>query len=166
MLAYGRLKDSTNQPARGDGFAEGHLSWRVTKACSGLLSTLLASATLGSGCLPLKFTTSPGATGKIVDAGTRAPLSGAEVIISHSTYPPSSPDNAFTNSRPPTVMSGESGQFALPLERRLDLYFTPIDAFPRFGLLVVKRAGYETTCVPFWSRSIASLGEVPMKPAQ
>jgi hypothetical protein len=61
-------------------------------------------------------------------------------------------------------MSRENGQFSLPLERRLDLYFLPIDIFPRFGLLVVKRQGYETTCVPFWSGAVADLGAVQMKP--
>ncbi len=118
---------------------------------------------LCSSCVPLKFTTSPGATGTVLDAATHAPISGAEVIISRSTYPPPSPDLAFTNSRPPTVLSQEGGRFSVPLERRLDLYFLPVDIFPRFGLLVVKRPGYETTCVPFWSRSIAELGEIQLK---
>lgn len=134
------------------------------RAFTGLLVALFVGGWLCSGCLPMRFTTSPGATGKIVDAGTHLPITGAEVVISHSTYPPSSPDNAFTNRRPPMVMSSSSGQFSVPLERRLDLYCVPIDIFPRFGLLVVKRQGYETTCVPFWSRAVADLGEVRMKP--
>jgi hypothetical protein len=133
---------------------------------SGLLVTILICVGSCSSCVPLRFTTSPGANGRVVDAATHAPISGAEVIISHSTYPPSSPDAAFTNSRPPTVMSGEGGQFSVPLERRLDLYFVPVDIFPRFGLLVIKRQGYETTCLPFWSGSIAELGEVQLKPGQ
>jgi hypothetical protein len=60
-------------------------------------------------------------------------------------------------------MSQEEGQFSLPLERRVDLYFFPVDVFPRFGLLVVRRPGYETTCVPFWSKSVAELGEIALK---
>ena len=58
------------------------------------------------------------------------------------------------------VMSREAGQFSVPLERRLDFYFLPIDVFPRFGLVVIRCQGYETTCVPFWSRSVADLGEI------
>jgi hypothetical protein len=118
---------------------------------------------LTTGCVPIRYTTSPGAMGRIVDASTHAPVSGAEIVISRLTYPPDSPEMAFTNSRPPTVMSREAGQFSVPLERRLDFYFAPIDLFPRFGLLVIRCQGYETTCVPFWSHSIADLGEIDLK---
>ena len=121
---------------------------------------------LCAACVPIKFTTSPGATGKIVDASTHTPINGAEVLVSRSTYPPPSADAAFTNSRPPVVMSGENGQFSVPSQRRVDLYFLPVDIFPRFGLLVVKHQGYETTCVPFWSKSVAELGEVGLKEAR
>jgi hypothetical protein len=120
----------------------------------------LFSAWLTTGCVPIRFTTSPGATGRIVDASTHAPISGAEIVISRSTYPPESPEKAFVNNRPPMVMSREAGQFSVPLERRLDFYFLPIDVFPRFGLVVIRCQGYETTCVPFWSRSVADLGEI------
>jgi hypothetical protein len=119
---------------------------------------------LCTGCVPIRFTTSPGASGRIVDSSTHSPLSGAEVVISRSTYPPDSAEKAFANNRPPMVMSREGGRFSVPLERRLDLYFVPLDAFPRFGLLVVRCQGYETTCVPFWSRSVADLGEIAVKP--
>jgi hypothetical protein len=125
---------------------------------------LLMSGWLGSGCVPLRFTTSPGASGRVVDATTHAAISGAAVLVSRSTYPPDSPDKAFSNGRSPTVMSREGGQFSVPLERRFDLYFVPVDVFPRFGLLVVKRQGYETTCVPFWSHSVADLGQIEVKP--
>jgi hypothetical protein len=120
----------------------------------------LITAWLCTGCAPFPFTTSPGATGKIVDASTHAPIAGAEVAISHSIYPPESGEKAFENRRAPMVMSREGGQFSVPLERRLDIYCLPIDVFPRFGLLVIKCDGHETTCVPFWSRSVAELGEI------
>src|SRR5271166_4412885 len=110
-----------DETAPEDGTAAGHRPARRRKASRGLLVPLLLSGWLCSGCLPLRFTTSPGASGEIVDAGTHSPLSGAEVVISRSTYPPSSPDDAFTNSRFPIVMSREGGQFSVPLERRLDL---------------------------------------------
>jgi hypothetical protein len=117
------------------------------------------------GCIPLRFTTSPGASGTIVDAATRAPLNGAEIVISRSTYPPESPEKAFSNGRSPKVMSHENGGFALPAERRVDLYCVPVDVFPRFGLLVIKHQGYATTCVPFWSHSVSDLGEIAIEPA-
>ncbi len=153
-----------DETAPGDSAAAGHRAAGMMKVSSGLLIVLSTSVWLCLGCVPIRFTTSPGATGRIVDARTHSPIPGAEVVISRSTYPPPSPDKAFVNHRPPTVMSREGGLFSVPLERRLDLYFVPLDVFPRFGLLVVKRAGYETTCVPFWSRAVADLGAVEMKP--
>ena len=129
------------------------------------LGLLLGLLSLSAGCVPLKYTISPGATGRIVDAATRAPVSGAEVVISRSTYPPESPDKAFDNSRSPTVMSNDQGTFSLPVERRVDLYCVPVDVFPRFGLLVVKCKGYATTCLPFWSHSVADLGDIPVPTA-
>jgi hypothetical protein len=159
--------DALKPEAQSFGLPQGHHSAR--RAANGLAGRLFVGVLVGlmcAGCIPIRFTTSPGATGKIVDASTHVPLSGAEVLISRATYPPTSPDAAFTNSRPPTVMSQESGRFSVPHERRVDLFFVPVDFFPRFGLLVVKREGYETTCVPFWSRSMAELGEIQVKARQ
>ena len=119
-----------------------------------------------SGCIPLRFTTSPGASGRIVDASTRAPIDGAEVVVSRSTYPPESAEKAFDDARSPKVFSHEAGIFSVPLERRVDLYCVPVDVFPRFGMLVIKSPGYVTTCVPFWSHSVAELGEIPVQSAK
>ena len=88
------------------------------------------------------------------------------MVISRSTYPPESAEKAFANSRSPKVISHEEGIFSVPLERRVDLYCIPVDMFPRFGMLVIKRQGYETTCVPFWSHSVADLGEIPVRSAK
>jgi hypothetical protein len=119
-----------------------------------------------SGCFPLRHTLSPGASGVVVDANTHVPIPGAEVVISHSTYPPSTAEEAFTNSRPPIVKTPMSGNFSIPPERGWDLFVVPIDAFPPFGLLVVRHDGYEPALVPFWSRSTKPLGEVVMKPVE
>jgi hypothetical protein len=101
----------------------------------------------------------------VVDAQTHAPLVGAEVVVSNSTYPPNSAEEAFNNHRSAIVLSDNDGQFSIPPERSWDLYFLPIDVFPPFGLLVVKRDGYEATLVPMWSRSVEPVGEVLMKPS-
>ncbi len=129
-------------------------------------SMLVAAVWLCSGCIPLKYNTSPGAIGRVVDGSTHAPLNGAQVVVSRSTYPPDSPDKAFANAREPKVTSHEGGAFSIPPQRRWDLYCVPVDFFPRFGLLVVKCRGYQTTCVPFWSRSVADLGEIVIAPGQ
>ena len=119
-----------------------------------------------SGCLPLRFNTSPGASGVVLDSQRRAPLTGAEVVVSQLIYPPPSPEEAFTNNRPPVVTTDATGHFLLPPERRWDFFVVPLDVFPRFGLLVVKCDGYQTTTVPFWSKTVKDLGVVTMQPAK
>ena len=128
------------------------------------MTMLLIAAWSCTGCVPLKYTTSPGASGVVLDSKTRAPLTGAEVVISRSTYPPVSVGEAFTNSRPPTVITEASGRFSIPPEHVWDLFVVPVDSFPPFGLLVVKHEGYDSVLIPFWSRSTKPLGEVLMKP--
>ncbi len=125
-----------------------------------LLTVLLVSC----GCIPLRFNTSPGASGIVVDAQTHAPIDGAKVAVSKLSYPPVCAEAALTNSRPPLVLTADAGHFTVPVERRLDFYVVPIDIFPRFGLLVVARDGYESALVPFWSSSNKELGEIPLKP--
>jgi len=119
-----------------------------------------------SGCLPLRFNASPGASGVVVDADRHSPIAGAEVVVSELIYPPPSAEAAFTNSRPPVVTTDTAGHFSIPAERRWDFFVIPIDVFPRFGLLVVKRDGYESITVPFWSKTVQDVGELAMKPVK
>ena len=126
----------------------------------GMLLCVLASF----GCIPMRFNTSPGASGVVLDSRTRAPIDGAQVLVSRLTYPPPSVEAALTNCRPPVIITASAGHFSIPAERRFDLYVLPIDLFPRFGMLVVKRYGYESAVVPFWSKSVKDLGEVALAP--
>jgi len=125
---------------------------------------VLLLSTLCSGCLPLRFTTGPGASGKILDSQSHAPLGGAQVVISHSTYPPPSVEEAFTNRRSEVVTTDDTGQFSIPIERGWDFFVIPVDLFAPFGLVVVKKDGYEPVLLPVWSRSVKPLGDVLMKP--
>lgn len=128
------------------------------------LAAWLFCVLICSGCFPVRHTVSPGASGVVLDSNTRAPIPGAEVVISLSTYPPDSAQEAFTNSRPPLVKTEQGGEFLIPPERGWDFFVVPIDFFPPFALLVVQREGYQPALVPFWSRSLKPLGEVVMKP--
>lgn len=134
-------------------------------AWCGLARTVLLACAC-SGCVPLRFNTSPGASGVVVDAERHAPLPGAEVVVSQLIYPPPSADEAFINSRPPVVMTDASGHFTIPPQRRWDFFVVPIDVFPRFGLLVVKCEGYTSATVPFWSRAVQNVGDIALKPAK
>ncbi len=141
----------------------------LTLRCAGcLLSSLLALflCLACSGCLPLRYNTSPGASGVVVDAERHAPIAGAEVVVSELIYPPPSNEEAFTNSRPPVVTTDAAGHFSIPPERRWDFFVIPIDVFPRFGLLVVKCDGYQSTSLPFWSRTVQDVGQVALKPTK
>jgi hypothetical protein len=107
-----------------------------------------------SGCL-LRLednTTSPGARGVVLDAQTRTPLSGAQVVVSRlwDIQPPAISD-ALTNTRPPAVTTAESGRFSIGPERHWDLvvYLTERFRSPG-GTLVVRRAGYEPAVVQLW----------------
>ena len=101
-----------------------------------------------------------------MDSESHSPIAGAEVVVSKLIYPPPSAEEAFTNSRPPMVTTDSAGHFCVPADRRWDIYAVPIDVFPRFGLLVIKREGYEAATVPFWSRSVTDVGEIAMKPVK
>ena len=126
----------------------------------------LAGCLCLSSCLPLRYNTSPGASGVVMDAERHSPIAGAEVVVSQLIYPPPSVEAAFTNNRPPVVITDSAGHFSVPPERRWDFFVVPIDVFPRFGLLVVKRDGYESMMVPFWSRTVEDVGQLVMKPAK
>src|SRR5436189_3973965 len=124
---------------------------RSVRQCFKRTTLLLTLALLCTGCCPLRFTTSPGASGRVLDSQTRAPIAGAEVVVSRSTYPPPSAEEAFSNHRSSIVSTDTAGQFSIPPQHGWNLFVLPIDAFPPFGLLVVKRNGYQAALVPMWS---------------
>lgn len=126
---------------------------------------LLAAACLCSGCWPMRLTSSPGASGVILNSQTRAPVAGAQVVVSLSKYPPDSVADALEKARAPKVVSDASGLFSVPPERRWGIYILPMDIFPQFGLLVLKHDGYQPGLVPVWSRSTTNLGPVLLVPA-
>jgi len=141
------------------------MPWKTRLAWPGLARTVLLAFTC-AGCVPLRFNTSPGAYGLVLDAERRAPITGAEVVVSQLIYPPPSAQEAFTNSRPPVVTTDAQGHFSIPPQRRWDFFVVPIDVFPRFGLLVVKCDGYESATIPFWSRAVQNVGDIALKPAK
>jgi hypothetical protein len=127
-------------------------------------ASLTMAGLLCSGCWPRRFTTSPGVSGTVLDSQTHSPLGGVEAVVSLSKYPPDSPQDAVEHTRNPTVTSNDAGHFLVPSERRWGIYIWPVDRLPEFGLLVVRRDGYETSSVPVWSRSVTNIGTILLKP--
>lgn len=121
---------------------------------------------LCAGCVPLRFTAGPGASGTVIDSKTGAPISGAQVAISLCKYPPPSVDDALAVEREPKVTTDQSGQFSVPADRRWGIYIWPVDSLPEFGLLLVKHDGYEVAQIPIWSRSVTNVGQIILKPAK
>lgn len=109
---------------------------------------------LCSGCLKFeRQVTSPGARGVVLDAHTRAPLSGVNVAVSRlenlNTNPPALSD-ALTNTRPPMVTTGKDGRFRIAPEqhRKLvaDYLITPYQE--PGGTLIVQHPGYQPVTIP------------------
>lgn len=146
----------------------------ITRTMKSLLKTLalfLMAGLLCSGCVIYHETDSPGAKGVVLDSRSRSPIQGAEVAVSQSFSPSLTLTNALAELRPPTVITDQAGQFSVPAERSLIFGFIlvwwPSMKFgetPRGGTLVLRRDGYESATIPFYSASVTNLGEVLMKP--
>lgn len=138
--------------------------WRYAKP-SLHLSGFLSACLLCSGCFPARFTTSPGATGLVLDSRTRAPISNAEVFVSKVSYQlpvvtnsvtgkteavpatedqlvPPTLDDAVKKRRPPTVFTSSDGRFSIPPQTEWGIYIVPMDMFFPQGTLVIRREGY------------------------
>ena len=107
------------------------------------LNLLLATVALwfGSGCFPYRLTTSPGASGVVVDAQTGTPISGAWVSV--RPLPLSGTDiRSGTNS-------GPGGAFRIATTRQWAFYLFPADMFSAPFALSVTNQGYQSALVPF-----------------
>lgn len=105
-----------------------------------------------SGCVLEYNTTSPGAQGVVLDSHTRAPLSGADVVVSQlwGIEPPTVSD-ALTNTRSPVVRTGKNGRFSVSAEGHWDVVGPLVERFRApGGTLVVQRAGYDPAAIPLW----------------
>jgi hypothetical protein len=146
---------------------------------------VLAVGLLCQGCFPLRVPESPGASGVVVDARTRAPLAGAEVLVSralfHSppmvrgvTYGPDNPqpiiaptmEEALAYARPPLVVTGADGRFCIPERDRWIIYIVPMDIWP-LGTLVVQREGYAGRVIMLGDAhrsGFIEMGEIALEP--
>jgi hypothetical protein len=113
--------------------------------------SLVAVGLLGTGCWPLRITSSPGASGIVVDAQTHAAIGGAQAVVCRSSIwgpSPQSVAEALTNARPPRVVTRADGRFSIRPEHRWIIYFPEPAVPPAAGQLVVRRQGYEPVLLP------------------
>jgi hypothetical protein len=126
--------------------------------------SVLAVAFTVTGCFPMRFTVRPGANGTVVDSQTHAPVAGAEVFFSRSSYtfyhfPPQPPEigPAVSNATPPFVFTDASGRFTIPPRKKWGVYIVPMDVFVAPATLVVRRDGYAPELLLVNSRSTVDL---------
>jgi hypothetical protein len=138
--------------------------------------------------LPLRFTSSPGAIGVVLDAHSR-PLAGAEVFVStvrwrwptvtnavpgqvdldlNGEYLPPPLSEAIINARLPIAITGSDGRFLIPAEKRWGILILPLglmgDVFPASGTLVVRRDAYEPAMVLIMADDEDKIREILMMP--
>ena len=95
---------------------------------------MIVLATTLAGCFPMHFTEFPGASGRVVDATTSNPVSGAQVAVALS-----SPER---NSGPKSAVTDSGGIFSIPPEKHWGIYIIPMDFLGFFGKVTVSAPGY------------------------
>ena len=117
----------------------------------------------------MHIVSSPRASGTVRDRTNHAPVSGAQVAISR-TWQARWPDyggptfeEALTDLRPPTVITGSNGQFYIPQQKKWIMEFPPPEG-PARGTLVVQCDGYKAALVPVMDGMWEDLGNVWLTP--
>src|SRR5262249_37638074 len=133
--------------------------------------------TLCTGCWPARITSSPGASGILLDSETHAPICGALVVVSRSVGrsvrssdgenipDPPSLERALTNSRPPQVLTDDTGSFSIPSKHKWIIYFPSGTLMPAHGTLVIRRGGYRPGLVPLSTNGVQQLASLLLMPA-
>jgi hypothetical protein len=118
---------------------------------------LLSLAAVGlfcAGCVPWRFTSSPGASGVVMDAKTYAAIGGAQVTVCRSEFPmekPRSVTNALKNARPPRIVTKADGRFSIDRESKWVMFYPAPMPMPPVGEIVIQRDGYEPLMLPLTS---------------
>jgi len=123
-------------------------------------SHFLAVATLAvccSGCFPYRFTARPGASGRVIEAGTHSAVSGATISLSAPH------GQVMTNA-------AADGFFRIPAEHRWGIYIIPMDPIRWRTDVTISAEGFTNARRPFIISSmgpgITDLGEIPMERAR
>jgi hypothetical protein len=139
--------------------------------------TCLVLLSLCTGCWPARITTSPGASGIVLDSETHAPIGGATVVVSRSNGhyvrlsdgervgDPPSIEQALTNSQPPQVVTDDLGRFSIRSKHKWIIYVPIGRLMPARGTLVIRREGYRPDLVPLSTNGVQQLASVLLMPS-
>jgi len=98
-----------------------------------LLVVVLTMSILSTGCLPIRYVSAHGASGRVVDATTQTPLPEARVALTR-------PDNSVAKAH-----TSKEGYFRIPPKHRLYILFpghSQLFHVPPAATLSVNREGY------------------------
>ena len=100
-------------------------------------------ALLCSGCIPIRYTARPGASGVVLDARTGVPVGGAAVRVAH----------VRGDDPAGTAATMADGSFLVPPRRRWGVMFIyPGDIFPFPFTLSVQQDDYQSRTIEFARR--------------
>jgi hypothetical protein len=155
----------------------------IYQTVRGLL--LILCCVFSVSCWPMRFVTSPGAKGVVVDSRSHRPIKNIEVFVSragfeprrvknpktgrvepvfadYDTFVPPSLNKAIEGMRSPKVVTATNGQFFIPPETVWGIYIVPMDLFPATGSLLLRRGGQaEISRQLISNSSVIDVGEVP-----
>jgi len=107
-------------------------------------SLLLIAACLAMvACVPMRIIDRPGATGKVVDSLSAAPIYGARVTLAL--------DGHRADARVASATTDVDGRFAIPAVHTWIIYVVPMDFMAYLGHLRVESAGYASASLALQS---------------
>jgi hypothetical protein len=129
-----------------------------------LLVVILIVGFLSTGCLPMRYVSAHGASGRVVDAATGALLSETRVALTR-------PDNSFAETH-----TSKQGYFRIPAQHRLYILcpgHAQLFHVPPAAILSVSKDGYYSSSrrisTGFWAASfdehkVSAVGQVDLIP--
>ncbi len=118
---------------------------RIVKIRTSILLAAVLFALLCSGCIPIRYTARPGASGVVLDAHTGVPISHAAVSVAH-----------IRGDDPAGIATTiADGSFQVPPRRLWGVIFIfPGDIFPFPYSLSVQHDGYQSRTIQFARRAL------------
>jgi hypothetical protein len=117
-------------------------------------SVLVAAAGFLTGCFPIQYTINPGASGAVVDAQSKNPVTGASVLLA-------------TSKRRVSTTTNNHGEFMVSPDQEWGIYIVPMDPFPLEGSVTIQASGYKETTKQFRTSTIgpanSKLGEISLE---
>ena len=105
----------------------------------------------GTGCWPARLARSPGASGTVLDAQTRAPIRGAKAVMCEfpetAFHPSTNLAAILAHARTPLRVTDQGGRFSIPRAHQWVIYY-PSGVRMIWGTLVVRGDGYEPAIIP------------------